>query len=178
MMKVVIISLNSILIILLITCGCTTMETQNLNALSSSHNPEFTAIWFAALNETGIVNATARIIDLGYIIEKDSIVKELYFSFIGNNGQEDRWYFVSRDAYGKFSVEDRGKIDYPDRGPHPLAIFREIDRLDLSQTPFKDANISIRLDNGANVGFNNYSVPKIYKVENGVLSPIGEIKFP
>jgi hypothetical protein len=105
--------------------------------------PDLVDLWDALVREQGFANESAVLIQLNQFIDKDGAVQCTQIHYSGYVDGEQHIYEVYTYPDGNVLYKDQ-KLKFPLQGVHPLAILREVTRIDLADLTRGECNITLK----------------------------------
>ncbi|MDD2472920.1 MULTISPECIES: hypothetical protein [unclassified Methanoculleus] len=150
---------------------------ENITRLRSpAYNPAVLHLWEIAVEETGVENESAVLLQLETDIAGDGAIRVIWLFFYGEENGERHVYEAYVGPDGTVAVKSQ-KIDHPMQGVHPLALLREVDAITLEDIPFRERGMTLL------AGINMYGAEynethgRLYEVSGGRFRPMKEVVF-
>ena len=105
--------------------------------------PDLVDLWNTLVQEQAFSNESAVLIQLNQYIDKDGTVQCTELHWIGYVDGEEHAYDVYIHQSGNVYYNDQ-IFDFPMQGIHPLAILREIDRIEFDDLTRGEYNITLK----------------------------------
>lgn len=132
-------------------------------------------LWNALVRETGVSNESAVLVQLNQRIDENGTVRYAHLYFTGERDGKPCFYEVAATQGGNVSFK-RQPFDHPLQGPHPLHLFREVDRIDFAALGSHTATLQTFRHDGARRY--DESSGNIYMLSGGSFCPLKEVTFP
>lgn len=132
-------------------------------------------LWNALVRETGVSNESAVLVQLNQRIAENGTVRYTHLYFTGEKDGTPCFYEVAATQDGNVSFK-RQPFDHPLQGPHPLALFREVDRIDFAALGSRTATLQTLRHDGARRY--DESSGNICMLSGGSFRPLKEVTFP
>lgn len=132
-------------------------------------------LWNALVRGTGVSNESAVLVQLDQRIAENGTVQYTHLYFTGEKDGKPCFYEVAATQEGNVSFK-RQPFDHPLQGPHPLALFREVDRIDFAALGSRTATLQTLRHDGARRY--DESSGNICVLSGGSFYPLKEVTFP
>jgi hypothetical protein len=161
---------------IIVCSGCAQFATIQLSTPVNLADDSLDILWEKIIERTDIDHQSVYIEK--FILRTDSIgnIDSLQMLFSGMQYNKDIIYIVSLKDTNSIVFTKQDISLYSNSGPNPDQVFNAIHSYVQSGNFPGYANISVNLENGANMVFDNKYIP-VYEVKNGQLYSIKHIAF-
>jgi hypothetical protein len=138
--------------------------------------PDLVDLWNTLVQEQAFSNESAVLIQLNQYIDKDGTVQCTELHWIGYVDGEEHAYEVYVHQSGNVYYNDQ-IFDFPMQGVHPLAILREVDRIEFDDLTHGEYNITLTTFKHDGPMTYNKTNGDLYAFADGSLRPLKEATF-
>ena len=139
--------------------------------------PDLVDLWDTLVREQGFANESAILIQLNQIVHKDGAVQCTQVYYTGDVDGEQHIYEVYAYPSGNVLYKDQ-VLEFPPRGAHPLAVFREVNRIDFAGLTRGECNITLQTFKHETMRDYNETHGDLYVLSEGSFRPLKEAAFP
>jgi hypothetical protein len=175
--------LMGLCLILIITAalmpGCSGTEIKTTGELPQSLDElSLIQMWSAVVEVMDIQEPTAELGSFNLRADEDGGIDSLYFDFRGRNREGAPCiYFAEMGREGKIDIRENESKNSVSLSTHPLAIFAEIDKLELASLEPGEAGLFMQINfQGGDVGY-RHAYTDIYQLKDGQLLPLKQVIF-
>ena len=140
------------------------------------YQPDLVNLWDALVREQGFANESARLIQLNQFVDKDGAVQCTLARYSGDVNGVQRFYEVYAYPSGNVLYKDQ-KFELPLQGVHPLALLREVNRIDFVDLTRGECNITLRTFKYDIEWKYNETHGDLYILSDGSFRPLKEAVF-
>jgi hypothetical protein len=133
-------------------------------------------LWNTCIQELAFSNESAVLIQLTQYIDKDRTVQCTELFLIGYVDGEGHAYQIYAPQSGNIYYNDQ-IFDFPMQGAHPLAILREVDRIEFDDITRGEYNITLTTFKHDGPMTYNKTHGDLYILADGSLRPLKEVAF-
>lgn len=138
--------------------------------------PDLIDLWNTLVQEQAFSNESAVLIQLNQYIDKDGTVQYTELHWIGYVDGEEHAYEVYVHQSGNAYYNDQ-IFDFPVQGVHPLAILREVDRIEFDVLTHGEYSITLTTFKHDGPMTYNRTNGDLYALEDGSLRSLREATF-
>ena len=162
--------------VIIVCSGCVQFTPIQLSIPINLADDSLDTLWEKIVERTDIDHQSVYIEE--FILRSDSIgnIDSLQMLFSGMQYNKDITYSVSLKGANSIVLTQQDRSLYSNSGPNPDQVLNAIHSYVQSGIFPRYANISVNLENGANMVFDNKYV-HVYEIKNGQLYPIKHIAF-